>query len=353
MERNRCIRARLRFTWSRLATCLLCWLVTPWLISPAFAHGPNGETHKPVSIGDRDAALSFTSKSISGNGTNRKNKIRIRLYDNEKRQNIKNVVFDVSMYKENDLIFRRFFLGEDGEVDLILDHTDEKRISVSGRKHDIFEGWEMVGDEPIRLSGRIFPESGLYNFKIVILAVDSYMNLLDWQIKFEAQMSIPDNQCYKTPENSPDSICVTSWYEKIESFSYYDDREIITFLMPFNWDKKNIDQIQNIHQEIIIPAEFHAFAANPIYGELNGVALPDFTVMADQESNPENTVVHIMIPQKDLLALTDQAKSFCPGMMVFTVTANTSEAARQAASEASHCPSPPVVLSILRALGLK
>ena len=263
------------------------------------------------------------------------------------------MIFDIGMYKEKELIFRNWFLGENGEIDLILSHVDDNYISIEGRKHDIFEGWEMEEGEPIRLSGRIFPKRGLYNFKILIVAVDSYVNILDWQIKFDAQMSITDNQCYELAENSSDNICVTSWYDKIESFSYFPDREIVTFLIPFDWDRKNVDQVQNIHQEIFIPAELQAFSTNPYYAELNGVALPDFTVMADHDSDPENIIVHLMIPQKDLRALSGKAKSFCPGMMVFTLAANTSEAARQAASEASHCPSPPVVLSILRALGLK
>ena len=320
--------------------------------SHVIAHGPNGEDHKPVNIGDRNATLTFTTNAVQGDNSIKNHKISMRLYDKDADKNFNDVILYVGMYKKKKMIFRRMFVSPSGAFELILNHTGEGRITIEGKKHHGYgEGWEMQGAAPIRLSGPIFPEAGLYTFDIDVVAVDSFDNFLDWQLEFDATLSVADKTCYAAGGDQASQICVMSWYDKIEKFSYFSENDIISFSMPFDWSEKNLNRVGKIHEEIFIPSDFAGFSAGSYHAQLNGVALPDFAVMADETS--DDIVVHLMIPQATLREVAEKAKGFCPGMMILTVGANDSEESRLAASRVSHCPSPPVVMSILQALGLK
>jgi len=77
--------------------------------------------------------------------------------------------------------------------------------------------------------------------------------------------------------------------------------------MLFTWNLDYVNQIVNLHEEIVIPKSYTPlFTISSFTGTLNGMGSPRNPILIDDYSDQDNRIVHIVITNLKLKEFTKQ-----------------------------------------------
>jgi len=117
-------------------------------------------------------------------------KVEISTYDVTNKEYIQNVMYFLSISKNNENLLNEYFFAQDGVLILDIQPNDDSLIKVIGEKQYDNNAYVMLGSKyipdlsgiyltsttPLQLSGSIFSSDGIYTFDIKLRAIDDPNN---------------------------------------------------------------------------------------------------------------------------------------------------------------------------------
>ena len=277
-------------------------------ISDSYGHGLGSETMPPVMIGDTEATLEVNSSTIYTDVDGEEKGIRqitINLFESFTNMNliavepINNVTFQVELIKGDTILMNETFQRDDGVLVMNLTPSNNEQVQVMERA--TFASFFGLASEQYNFEGMIFENGGLYEFKISIMTINSYDNVLTDPVDYELGISIEETTRYEIDDANfgKQKLGIVTFFDQITDFDYNADTKEITFSFPFEWDQRTIDQTTVIHEEILVPKTFGDLLVGKYVATLNELDLPESMINIDDFSS-DDRLVHIVVSQKEL-----------------------------------------------------
>jgi hypothetical protein len=277
-------------------------------ISDSFGHGLGSETMPPVMVGDIEATLEVNSSTIYTDVDGEEKGIRqisINFFESftninsNEVESINNVTFQVELIKGGTVLINETFQRDDGVLIMNLTPSDDEQVKIM--EHATVASFLGLASEQYNFEGGIFESGGLYEFKISVITINSYDNVLSDPVNYELGISIEETTRYEINDANygKQELGIVTFFDQITDFNYNTKTKEITFLFPFEWTQKTIDQTTVIHEEVLIPKTYGDLLVVKYVVTLNGLNLPESMINIDDFS-ANNRLVHIIVSQKEL-----------------------------------------------------
>ena len=267
-------------------------------VTNAFGHGLGSEIMPPVMFDSKFVTLEVSSSQIPDTETR---EFSFNLFDLDTGITLKDVTYFIIVKKGNQQLFEGTFQRDDGILLIHFIPTESKQISVEEQDAEFF-GSFFVPNKIINAKSNVFNSGGLYTFKVIITTAESYSNIISPAIDYDVGVSIP-NRTYHNIDDvnfGQQQLSIITYYDLInDNFNYDPTVNKVSYSIPFDWSKENIEQTSVIHQEIIIPKTFGDFLVSEFTVYLNEILLPETVINIDDFSN-EVRIIHIVISQDEL-----------------------------------------------------
>ena len=298
------------FSIQLIAFFILLNILLLYPLHNAFPDGLFEEKLPPASVGDREASLyTKINPSILTSDSKENAFFELRLFDAKTDENIKFVSYFITVEKDDQLLMRDLFHSPTGPLKLKINPTSSKSISVFGSTEPFLGGWTSeTGD--ITINGPLLLEGGLYHFAIEIFGIDNPRNIFTPENapRFDSWLSVGD--VYRndiTDSVKKYNTTLISYYDQIQGFKYDSQQSIMSWIMPFNWDLKRIqDNNIFVHEEIKIPKTLTKFSeANAFDAVVNGNPLVGRSIALDPFTEENNFIIHLLLNKADIIKIAE------------------------------------------------
>ena len=283
----------------------------------AYGDGLASEILPPSMIGNKNVTLSINTAPFLIDNNHAGTQINFVLMDATDQQPIPEATIAVSVFKDNKAVLGHVFLSDSGNflLDLIPDPTTSN-ISIDEQGGPLPGLLGHTGEYDIK--GPAFSTAGLYKFKIEVLTMGAYDNQVSKS--FNAGISLPETTDYQIYDKDYGNQTVTmiAYYDQISNFQYNSINKTMSFVMPFSWDKDNVDQVTVVHQELKIPRSFSDFIVTRYDASINGVKLPDKAISIDDYSSDER-IIHIILYKEEVATIAKQQQNGTKPEMDFSL----------------------------------
>jgi hypothetical protein len=312
---------------SLLCVLLILVIFIAWNNSfkEAYGHGLSRDQSLPFEVSGKQIAVEGVMEPPFLNEDNKKPTLTVRTFDEKTNETIKDLNYRIIAKFKNETILDQQFHSLDGYIkadlipsnssivhDIIYPNKEQQQIS----KNDQVP---VSANEPITLKSKLLTDGGLYDIS-VFLEKSSQGLKLDSDKKVDLFISIGktvpfviknfyNNESSITNVNNNDignlTLKVKTFYDDIVDFIYNQNTHTMSFTMPFRWDTEYVNQIVNLHEEIVIPKSYTPlFTISSFTGTLNDMAIPRNAIIIDDFSDPNNRIVHIVIANFKLKEFT-------------------------------------------------
>jgi len=250
--------------------------------------------------------------------------IQINAFDEKLKENAKNVTFLIGLSHEGKTIFRNYFFTPDGNLSIHVKPIEDGDTKINAEKDSLLGAWYATESNPIELITPIFNSGGLFQFEIELRTIDEPNNIVENLGTYNADVSIAETTVHpqKDKENNNVNFRIKSYFDKISSFNFDPEQNIVTFQIPFDWDENVISHIPVVHEEVHFPKNFVDFLTPGYSGKINGVELFKSNVIIDDFTDEGERIVHFVILQDHLKYLLQEQKKGegeIPKFMEFTL----------------------------------
>jgi hypothetical protein len=264
----------------------------------AYGDGLASEMLPPSMIGSKNVTLSINTSPFLIDNYHAGTQINFVLIDASNQQPIPQATIAVSVFKGDNAILGHVFMSDSGNflLDLMPDSSASK-VTIDEQGGPFPGLFGHSGEYDIK--GPAFSTGGLYKFKIEVLTVGSYDNQVSKS--FNAGISIPETKNYLIHDNEygNQNVTLIAYYDQINNFQYNSNNKTMNFVMPFNWNQDNINQVSVVHQELKIPKSFGEFIVPKYDAFINGIKLQDRSISIDDYSSDER-IVHLIVYKSEL-----------------------------------------------------
>lgn len=299
------------------------------LFNEIYGHGLSRDESLPFDISGKQIAIEgILEPPFLNEGNNQKPIFLVRTHEEKSNETIKDINYRIIAKFKNQTIMDQRFHSIDGIVsanlipsnnslihELLLPKKQDQEQQQNLSKNDLAE---VSSKDPVTLKSKILSDGGLYGIS-VILEKSSKGLKLDANKKIELFISIGkdfpfvitdySNNGTNSKNNNDNNLTLTvkTFYDEIIDFLYDQKTSTISFKMPFTWDLDYVNQIVNLHEELIIPKSYTPLSAVSAFtGTLNGMEIPRNTILIDDYSDENNRIVHIVIVNFKLKEFTNQ-----------------------------------------------
>ena len=298
------------FSIQLIAFFILLTILLPYPLHNAFPDGLFEEKLPPASVGDREASLyTKINPPILTSDSKENAFFELRLFDAKTDENIKFVSYFITVEKDDQLLMRDLFHSPDGPLKLKINPTASGSVNVSGSTEPFLGGWTSeTGD--FTINGPLLLEGGLYHFAIEIFGIDNPRNIFTPENapRFDSWLSVGD--VYRNDiidSGKKYNTTLISYYDQIQNFKYDSQQSIMSWIMPFNWDLKRIqDNNIFVHEEIKIPKTLTKFSeANAFDAVVNGNPLVGRSIALDPFTEENNFIIHLLLNKADIIKIAE------------------------------------------------
>ena len=279
-------------------------------IHNAFSDGLFEENLPPASVGDREASLyTKINPPILTSDSKENTFFELRLFDAKTDETIKFVSYFITVEKDGQLLMRDLFHSPEGPLKLKINPTTSGSVNVFGSTEPFLGGWTSeTGD--ITINGPLLLEGGLYHFAIEIFGIDSPRNIFtpDKAPRFDSWLSVGDVYRDDIMDGGKNyNITLISYYDQIQKFKYDSQESNMSWIMPFNWDLKRIqDNNIFVHEEIKIPKTLTKFSETNAFDALaNGNPLIGRSIALDPFTEENNFIIHLLLNKADIIKIAE------------------------------------------------
>ena len=279
-------------------------------IHNAFSDGLFEEKLPPASVGDREASLyTKINPPILTSDSKENAFFELRLFDAKTDENIKFVSYFITVEKDDQLLMRDLFHSPDGPLKLKINPTVSGSVNVFGSTEPFLGGWTSeTGD--ITINGPLLLEGGLYHFAIEIFGIDNPRNIFTPENapRFDSWLSVGDVSRNDIIDSGKKyNTTLISYYDQIQNFKYDSQQSNMSWIMPFNWDLKRIqDNNIFVHEEIKIPKTLTKFSeVNAFDAVVNGNPLVGRSIALDPFTEENNFIIHLLLNKADIIKIAE------------------------------------------------
>ena len=316
---------------------IILFLIMFFPSGAAFGHGTGIESITKM-YDDRE--IMVTVELLPNDFENADNKkIKISTFDKTTKDDVLNVTYLISLYKNDNNLFREYFFSQDGQLVLDVETSAGSEIRITGEQQYAHNAYVMSGSSyspdvsnevltsntPIQISGPIFDSDGIYRFNIELRTIDDPDEWI-WSLSdMISEVSVVETTYHdkKNLDGVNTEFRVKSYYDSITSFDYDLAKKLATITMPFDWSEQNISHVDVVHEEIMFPKNFVEFLSPSYVGKVNGVDLFKSSVVIDDYTEEENRIVHFILLNDHVKFLKNQMKKeleSLPNSIIFTLT---------------------------------
>ena len=279
-------------------------------INDVFSDGLFEEKLPPASVGDREASIyTKINPPILTSDSKENAFFELRLFDTKTDENIKFVSYFITVEKDDQLLMRDLFHSPDGPLKLKINPTASGSVNVFGSTEPFLGGWTSeTGD--ITINGPLLLEGGLYHFAIEIFGIDNPRNIFTPENapRFDSWLSVGDvyrDDIMDSGQNY--NITLISYYDQIQNFEYDSQESNMSWIMPFNWDLKRIqDNNIFVHEEIKIPKTLTKYSETNSFDALvNGIPLVGRSIALDPYTDENNFIIHLVLNKPDIIKIAE------------------------------------------------
>jgi hypothetical protein len=103
------------------------------------------------------------------------------------------------------------------------------------------------------------------------------------------------------------NITLISYYDQIQNFEYNFQESNMSWIMPFNWDVKRIqDNDIFVHEEIMVPKTFTKYSETNSFDALvNGIPLVGRSIALDPYTDENNFIIHLVLNKPDIIKIAE------------------------------------------------
>ncbi len=240
--------------------------------------------------------------------------LSVKVYDVLTEKSFKDVTYFIEIWRDESLLARGLFFDYDGELKVkiqpVVGCENVKKFKCTkffGAQEPISGGYYDLAGTPV-IKGPILIEGGIYTFKIEIIGATGVTTQLANPIKIQEQFSASQEQIFDiTTTHDEFSITTKTYYELIDNFTFEEDKNSISFDMPFDWNPNVINHTKFVHQEIRVPKFINAYTENTSFqGNIDGIDLSEKAVILDPYSYDNYNVLHFIVGNSDLTLINDK-----------------------------------------------
>src|SRR5687768_16258234 len=295
------------------------------LVEKIYGHGLSRDESLPFDISGKQIAIEgileppFLNESIVQKPT-----FLIRTHDENNNETIKDINYRIITKFKNETILDQRFHAIDGIISANLIPSKNSNTSVitnngqekTGQGLNISKNHlvEVSSIYPVTIKSKLLADGGLYNI-LVILEKSSKGLKLDADKKINLYISIGKDFPFIITNSSANeksnknnlTLTVKTFYDEILDFIYDLESLRISFKMRFTWDQEYVNQIVNLHEELIIPKSYTPLSSVSAFkGTLNGMEIPRNTILIDDYTDQNNRIVHVVIVNFKLKEFANQ-----------------------------------------------
>jgi hypothetical protein len=279
-------------------------------IHNAFSDGLFEEKLPPASVGDREASLyTKINPPILTSDSKENAFFELRLFDAKTDETIKFVSYFIAVEKDDKLLMRDLFHSPTGPLKLKINPTSSDSVTVFGSTEPFLGGWTSETGE-ITINGPLLLDGGLYHFSIEIFGIDNPRNIFTPEAapRFDSWLSVGDvyrDDIMETGKNY--NITLISYYDQIQNFKYDSQQSNMSWIMPFNWNLKRIqDNNIFVHEEIKVPKTLTKFSeTNAFDAIVNGNPLVGRSIALDPFTEENNFIIHLLLNKADVIKIAE------------------------------------------------
>ena len=212
--------------------------------------------------------------------------------------------------KGNDQLFEGTYQRDDGILLMRFIPTELKQVSVEEQDAELF-GSFFGPNKIINAKSNVFDSGGLYTFKVIITTAESYSNIISPAIDYDVGISIPDRTYHDVDDVNfgQQQLSVITYYDLINAdFNYDPAVKKVSYSMPFDWSKENIEQTSVMHQEVIVPKTFGDLMVKSLSASINDLPMANSVITIDDFSY-EYRIVHLVLSQNELLQISEKLQN--------------------------------------------
>jgi hypothetical protein len=270
-------------------------------IGNSYGHGVGSEIFPPVNLDDKLVTLEVSSSTNNSN-TSTGQQISISLIDFNSKITLRNVTFLIKAEHGGQFLFEKEFQADNGIIIInFISNNTGKILIEEDNGSDFFGSLIGLNKKKINVEGPKLGDGGLYKLDITVLTANDYSKKLEKPLIFNSGISIAQTTDHEIndPNFGNQTIQTITFYDEISNFNYNPNSKEITFSMPFDWTKNNINQTSAVHEELVIPKTFGDLLVSGFSMYINGIKLSDDIVTIDDFFS-DGRVVHFIINQKEL-----------------------------------------------------
>src|SRR5215217_5421507 len=249
----------------------------------------------------------------------------IRTHNEKNNETIKDINYRIITKFKNETVFDQRFHAIDGLVSANLissknSNTHEIINNNQGKEEqaqlNISKNYllEVSLDNPVTIKSKLLADGGLYDILVILeksskglkLNADKKVNLFI-SIGKDFPFVITNSSNNNNNNNNNLTLTVKTFYDGIIDFFYDQESSKISFKMPFTWNLKYVNQVVNLHEELIIPKSYIPLSTVSAFkATLNGMEIPRNTILIDDYTDQNNRIVHVVIVNFKLKEFTNE-----------------------------------------------
>lgn len=296
-----------------------------------YGHGLSRDESLPFDVSGRKVTVEGMLEPPILNEGKQESIFMVRAHDEKTNETIADINYHIIVKFKNETILDQRFHSFDGIILANLIPSDDSSIHQIINKEQEQEQNHLSKNNqvkiglknPITIKSKILKDGGLYDISVILEKSSKGLNL-DSDKKIELFISIGKTipfvikKTFHSTETSNTSnevvnkngeiiLKVKTFYDDVTDFRYELHNSKISFKMPFRWNVDYVSQVVNLHMEIIIPKSYEPLSkVSSFSGSLNGMEIQRNTILIDDYSNPDNRIVHIIVPNFKLKEFTEQ-----------------------------------------------
>ena len=316
------------------------------VIPEAHAHGLGLDTISSIDVQGKEISISVempldlgdaasdgaggTGEDDASGGGGVDGRITITATEDESGEPARNVTFLIGMFHDDTMVFRNYFFAEGGVLPIAFSSLPEVpgNFSIGGERDSLLGAYHGTPESPVRVSGPVFAEGGLYTFEIEVRTIDEPTNIVeDAGGVHTADLSVASTAFHEQTDSNGTAVTfkTKSYFDRISDFDYDHASRTVTFEMPFDWSEGRMSHIPVVHEEVSFPKDLAEFFSPSYTGYANGIELFRASVNVDDYSDEDRRVVHFVLLQDHLRFLKNEMKRSgepLPDRIVFTLSAS-------------------------------
>ena len=293
-----------------------------------YGHGLSRDQSLPFEVSGKQIAIEgILEPSFLNEIKDQKPTLLIRTHDEKNNETIKDINYRIITKFKNETIFDQRFHSIDGIVSANLipsknsntheiinndQGKEEEQVRPNISKNNLVE---VSSDNPVTIKSKLLADGGLYDI-LVILEKSNKGLKLDANKEINLFISIGKDFPFvitsssnnsKNNNNNNLTLTVKTFYDEIQDFIYDQESSKISFKMPFTWNLEYVNQVVNLHEELIIPKSYTPLSTVSAFtGTLNGMEVPRNSILIDDYTDQNNRIVHVVIVNFKLKEFTNQ-----------------------------------------------